>query len=186
MIVSFILTLSKLYIWCKKGERCQLLLGLKELSNVQLDFVYLDYRNKCNNFKFNCFTFCSPCRDGFPVGQSGTLSKVYRLTPLLNNNRVWYKGCLLSYVMFIEITVYQYLDAKSFSNWRWEDGMISISLPPSISFLWPSLAPLVQIYFSPKPTAAVKIKDGSFNFHQQNTEHSFVKITRLCRHIDTN
>ena len=27
-------------------------------------------------------------RDGFPVGQSGTLSKVYRLTPLLTNNRV--------------------------------------------------------------------------------------------------
>ena len=101
MIVSFILTLSKLYIWCKKGERCQLLLGLKELSNVQLDFVYLDYRNKCNNFKFNCFTFYSPCRDGFPVGQSGTLSKVYRLTPLLNNNRVWYKGCLLSYTTYV-------------------------------------------------------------------------------------
>ena len=88
--------------------------------------------------------------------------------------------------MFIEITVYQYLDAKSFSNWWWEDGMISISLPPSISFLWPSLTPLVQIYFSSKPTAAVKIKDGSFNFHQQNTEHSLVKITRLCRRIDTN
>lgn len=84
--------------------------------------------------------------------------------------------CYPTPLMFIEITVYQYLDAKSFSNWRWEDGMISISLPPSISFLWPSLAPLVQIYFSPKPTAAVKIKDGlSFNFHQQNTEHSFVK-----------
>ena len=94
--------------------------------------------------------------------------------------------CYPTPLMFIEITVYQYLDAKSFSNWRWEDGMISISLPPSISFLWPSLTPLVQIYFSPKPTAAVKIKDGSFNFHQQNTEHSLVKITRLCRLIDTN
>ena len=59
--------------------------------------------------------------------------------------------CYPTPLMFIEITVYQYLDAKSFSNWRWEGGMISISLPPSISFLWPSLAPLVQIYFSPKP-----------------------------------
>ena len=31
---------------------------------------------------------CSSYRDGFPVGQSGRLSKVYRLTPLLANNRV--------------------------------------------------------------------------------------------------
>lgn len=43
--------------------------------------------------------------------------------------------CYPTPLMFIEITVYQYLDAKSFSNWRWEDGMISISLPlPSPSF----------------------------------------------------
>ena len=87
--------------------------------------------------------------------------------------------CYPTPLMFIEITVYQYLDAKSFSNWWWEDGMISISLPPSISFLWPSLAPLVQIYFSPKPTAAVKIKDGSSNFHQQNYWYQLVLLLSI-------
>ena len=34
------------------------------------------------------FYSCSSCRDGFPVTPSGRLSKVYRLTPLLANNRV--------------------------------------------------------------------------------------------------
>lgn len=187
MIVSFILTLSKLYIWCKKGERCQLLLGLKELSNVQLDFVYLDYRNNCNNLNLIVSLFILLVEmvflwDRVEPYQKCTASHHSWITTGYDIKAVCYPTPL----MFIEITVYQYLDAKSFSNWRWEDSMISISLLPSISFLWPSLAPLVQIYFSPKPTAAVKIKDGRFNFHQQNTEHSFVKITRLCRRIDTN
>ena len=87
--------------------------------------------------------------------------------------------CYPTPLMFIEITIYQYLDAKSFGNWRWEDGMISISLPLSISFLWPSLTPLVQIYFSSKPTAAVKIKDGSSNFHQKNYWYQLVLLLSI-------
>ena len=38
-------------------------------------------------FKIFCSLLC-PYRDGFPVGSSGTLSKVYVVTPLLKNNKV--------------------------------------------------------------------------------------------------
>lgn len=37
--------------------------------------------------QYKCPVASLESEDGFPVGQSGTLSKVYRLTPLLNNNR---------------------------------------------------------------------------------------------------
>ena len=47
---------------------------------------------------------------------------------------------------------------------------------PSPSF-WSLLIPLVQIYFSPQPSAAVKIKDGSYNFYQDSVKHSPAKIT---------
>ena len=45
---------------------------------------------------------------------------------------------------------------------------------PSPSFR-PSLTPLVLISFSSQPSAIVKIKDGSYDFDQDNTEHSFVR-----------
>lgn len=37
--------------------------------------------------QYKCPVASLESEDGFPVGQSGTLSKVYRLTPLLTNNR---------------------------------------------------------------------------------------------------
>ena len=48
--------------------------------------------------------------------------------------------------------------------------------PPSPSF-WSLLIPLVQISFSPQPSAAVKIKDGSYNFYQDSVKHSPAEIT---------
>ena len=49
--------------------------------------------------------------------------------------------------------------------------------PPSISLFWSSTAPLVQIYFPPQPSASIKIKDGGYNFREENTEHTLAKIT---------
>ena len=37
--------------------------------------------------------------------------------------------------------------------------------------------PLVQIYFSPQPSTAIKIKEGGHNFRYEITEHSLAKIT---------
>ena len=37
--------------------------------------------------------------------------------------------------------------------------------------------PLTTISFSSQPSLALKIKDCSYNFHQDNTEHSLAKIT---------
>ena len=36
---------------------------------------------------------------------------------------------------------------------------------------------LVQISFSPQPSAVIKIKDGDHNFHEENPKHSLAKIT---------
>ena len=43
-------------------------------------------------------------------------------------------------------------------------------------FLWPLLIPLVQISFSPQLSTIVKIQDGSYSFHRENTEHSPSKM----------
>ena len=43
--------------------------------------------------------------------------------------------------------------------------------------LSPSTALLVQIFFSPQPSAAIKTKDGGNNFRQENTDQSLTKIT---------
>ena len=51
--------------------------------------------------------------------------------------------------------------------------VISIGPPPSF---WALLNHLVQISFSPQPSAAVKIKDGSYNFHlKKKSEHLLTK-----------
>ena len=47
--------------------------------------------------------------------------------------------------------------------------------PFSSPTVWPSLTYLEQISFSPQSSATVKINDGSFNFHQENTEHSLTE-----------
>ena len=46
-------------------------------------------------------------------------------------------------------------------------------------YFWPSTAPLVQIYFSPQPSAAIKIKNGGHSIRYEITEHSLAKITPL-------
>ena len=56
----------------------------------------------------------------------------------------------------------------------WEDAIIYIALLPSPSF-WLSLTPLVQISLS-SHLLPKKIKDRSYNFHPENTEHSLTKI----------
>ena len=43
--------------------------------------------------------------------------------------------------------------------------------------------PLDPNYFSPQPSAAIKIKDGGHDFRQENTEHSLVKITPALQAI---
>ena len=40
---------------------------------------------------------------------------------------------------------------------------------------------LVQISFSPQPSAAIKIKDGGHNFRYGNIEHSLTNLHLLCR-----
>ena len=47
---------------------------------------------------------------------------------------------------------------------------------PSPSF-GPSLIPLIQISLSPQPSASVKLKNGRYYFHQENSEHSLATIT---------
>ena len=49
--------------------------------------------------------------------------------------------------------------------------------PPPISLFLSSTAPLVQIYFPPQTSASIKIKDGGYNFREENTEHTLAKIT---------
>ena len=47
---------------------------------------------------------------------------------------------------------------------------------PPLSFLLTVPTSLVQITFSSQPSSAAKIKDGGYNFHHENTEHSRAKI----------
>ena len=56
-----------------------------------------------------------------------------------------------------------------------------ISIGPPRSF-WALLNHLVQISFSPQPSAAVKIKDGSYNFHwKQILSTCSPKLCLLCK-----
>ena len=51
--------------------------------------------------------------------------------------------------------------------------------PPSPSFR-PSLSHLVQNYYSPQLSIALKIKDdSSYNFHQENTVHLLLSKSQL-------
>ena len=49
--------------------------------------------------------------------------------------------------------------------------------PHPSPYFWPLIASLVQISFSPQPSAAIKIKDGGHSFREENTEHSLAKNT---------
>lgn len=51
--------------------------------------------------------------------------------------------------------------------------------------VWTLIASLVKISFSPKPSAAIKIKDVGHNFQWENTEHFFTKITHANIHSST-
>ena len=56
---------------------------------------------------------------------------------------------------------------------------------PSSSF-WPSCPLGINLYFSPQPSTAVKIKDGSYIYYRRNlTEHSLDKITLALHAIYT-
>ena len=52
--------------------------------------------------------------------------------------------------------------------------------PPSPAFSL-FLTVLVQISFSPQPSASIEIKDSSHNFCYENTEHSLAKIKPVLR-----
>ena len=56
-----------------------------------------------------------------------------------------------------------------------ERPVISITPPSSLSFLLIVVHPFVH-NCSPQPSAAVKIKDGSYSLHKENTWHSLAKI----------
>ena len=56
-----------------------------------------------------------------------------------------------------------------------ERPVISITSPSSLSFLLIVVHPFVH-NCSPQPSAAVKIKDGSYSLHKENTWHSLAKI----------
>lgn len=45
---------------------------------------------------------------------------------------------------------------------------ISIVPPPPLSFFLIIGNPLVNISFFPEPSTAEKVRDGSYNFHQEN------------------
>ena len=51
--------------------------------------------------------------------------------------------------------------------------------------VWILIASLVKISFSPKPSAAIKIKDDGHNFQWENTECFFTKITHANVHSTT-
>lgn len=55
-------------------------------------------------------------------------------------------------------------------------GEIITSHPHPFHNFWPSLTSLVQISFSPRLSASIKIKGGGHNFHQENTEQSLAKF----------
>ena len=51
----------------------------------------------------------------------------------------------------------------------------------SLSLFFTIDRPLVQIYFSPQPSAAIKIKDGGHNVRYEISEHSLAKIAPAFR-----
>ena len=51
--------------------------------------------------------------------------------------------------------------------------------PPPLSF--PVTYPLGKNFFSPQPSAAMKIKDGGYDFYRENTEYLRAKITQASR-----
>ena len=48
--------------------------------------------------------------------------------------------------------------------------------PPPLSLFLTITTPLIQISFSPQPSATIKIKVGGHNFFSENTDHSLAKI----------
>ena len=52
---------------------------------------------------------------------------------------------------------------------------------PSLYFLLTVRHPLCKIFFFPQLSSAVKIKDGSNNFHQENIEHCLAEITPVLQ-----
>ena len=55
---------------------------------------------------------------------------------------------------------------------EWTVVVISPSSAPPLSLFLTASAPLVQIYFSPQPSASIKIKDGAHSIRYEITEHS--------------
>ena len=68
---------------------------------------------------------------------------------------------VLSSLLFVIIALTRTVVAK--------DQQVQISIFPPL--------PLLPFDRRPPPFAAVKNKDGSFDFHQENTEHPLAKIT---------
>ena len=64
-------------------------------------------------------------------------------------------------------------------------GKIFTPLTLSLSLFFTIDRPLVQICFSPQPSAAIKIKDGGHNVRYEISEHSLAKITPAFRAMGT-
>ena len=72
------------------------------------------------------------------------------------------------------------IDLKLEEQWEWGTGRGEKTHPHallSLSSFYRHPPPLVQIFLSPQPSAAVKIKNGGYNFLQEGTEHSLAKTT---------
>jgi len=71
------------------------------------------------------------------------------------------------------------IDLKLEEQWEWGTGRGKKTHPhalPSPSFL-PDIHPPWYKFLAPQPSAAVKIKNSSYNYLQEGTEHSLAKTT---------
>ena len=71
------------------------------------------------------------------------------------------------------------IDIKLEEQWEWGTGRGEKTHPHALLslFLLPTFTPLGTNFLSPQPSAAVKIKNGGYNFLQEGTEHSLAKTT---------
>ena len=70
------------------------------------------------------------------------------------------------------------IDLKLEEQWEWGTGRGEKTHPrPSLSLFFTDIHPPWYKFLSPRPSAAVKIKNGSYIYLQEGTEHSLTKTT---------
>jgi hypothetical protein len=83
-------------------------------SDMSLQFSVRQHADIClfSTAQYKCPVATLDCEDGFPVGSSCNLSKVYSLTPLLSNNKV---SCL----MYCYVICYSTLSDFPLGAFQW-------------------------------------------------------------------